>query len=100
MQLLRFQTFAPQFSLRTCNNLKPRTAELKKNIVSCCNTRSLHKKVGHRCRLSLNKTYYELHLFSHLEKVHTMFFLPLQLLCSFFHHEYKRTSLHRTYAED
>jgi len=23
-----------------------------------------------------------------------------QLLCNFFHHEYKRTSLHRTYAED
>jgi len=38
--------------------------------------------------------------FSHLEKVHTMFFSPFQLLCSFFHHEYKRTSLHRTYAED
>jgi len=38
--------------------------------------------------------------FSHLEKVHTMFFSPFQLLCTFFHHEYKRTPLHRTYAED
>jgi len=38
--------------------------------------------------------------FSHLEKVHKMFFSPFQLLCTFFHHEYMRTSLHRTYAED
>jgi len=64
MQLLRFQTFAPQFSLRKCHDLKPRTAELwTKNIVSLCNTRLLHKKVGRRCRLSPNKTY-ELHFFS------------------------------------
>ena len=54
----RFQTFAPQISLRTCHNLKPRTAELwTKNIVACWNTRSLHKKVGSRCRLSPNRTY-------------------------------------------
>jgi len=60
--------------------------------------RSLHKKVGRRCRLSPKKTY-EL-LFSHLEKVQTMIFSPFQLLCTFFYHEYKRTPLHRTYAED
>jgi len=29
-----------------------------------------------------------------------MFFSLFQLLYSFFHHEYKMTSLHRTYAED
>jgi len=68
MHLLRFQTFAPQFYLRTCHNLKSQTAELWTiNFVSCCNKRSLHKTVGCSCRLSPNKTY-ALHFFFSLRK--------------------------------
>ena len=63
MQLLRFQMFAPQFSLRTCHNLKARAAELwTKIIVQCCNTRSFDQEVGRRYRLSPNKTY-KVHFF-------------------------------------